>query len=343
MKAIQIVEIGKPLQRRELPLPKPGPGEIRVKVQAAGICHSDAHYRSGTGRVAFLPMTPGHEIAGVVDQLGTGVDGVRVGERVALHYLLTCGRCDYCSRGLEQFCTSVRMLGKDAPGGYAEYVVAAARNAIPVADGVSMAEAAIMMCSSATAFHALHQARLRAGESVAVFGAGGLGLSAVQLARACGAGAVFAVDIDPAKLQAAAAHGAIAIDPANGAPERQLRDATQGRGVDVALEFAGLPVTQQQAVAVLAVHGRVALAGISRAPFAVDSYAHVINREACIVGVSDHLRSELVTLMEFTRRGVLDLKSVIADRLGLDAAAINDRLDALSAFHGRSRSVIELA
>lgn len=343
MEAVQIVAIGKPLQRRELPVPEPGPGEIRVKVQAAGICHSDAHYRDGTGHVAFLPMTPGHEIAGVVDQLGAGVDGVRVGERVALHYLLTCGRCDYCSRGLEQFCTSVRMLGKDAPGGYAEYVVAAARNAIPVAEGVSVAEAAIMMCSSATAFHALRQARLQAGESVAVFGAGGLGLSAVQLARACGASAVFAVDIDPAKLRAAAAYGAIPIDPAKGAPETQLRDATQGRGVDVALEFAGLPVTQQQAVAALAVHGRVALAGISRAPFAVDSYAHVINREACIVGVSDHLRSELVTLMEFTRRGLLDLKSVIADRLPLDAASINGRLDALSVFHGRSRSVIEVA
>jgi len=342
MYAVQIVDIGKPLQGRELPMPEPEPGEIRVKVQAAGICHSDAHYRDGTGHVAFLPMTPGHEIAGVVDQLGAGVDGIRVGERVALHYLLTCGRCDYCHRGLEQFCTSGRMLGKDAPGGYAEYVVAAARNAIPVVDGVSLAEAAIMMCSSATAFHALRQAGLQAGESVAVFGAGGLGLSAVQLARACGAGAVFAVDIEPAKLRAAAAYGAIPIDPANGAPETQLRNATQGRGVDVALEFAGLPVTQQQAVAALAVHGRVALAGISRATFAVDSYAHVINREACIVGVSDHLRSELVTLMEFTRRGVLDLKSVITDRLVLDAGEINRRLDALATFHGQTRSVIEL-
>lgn len=342
MYAIQIIDIGQPLQGREVPLPEPGPGEIRVRVRAAGICHSDAHYRDGTGHVAFLPMTPGHEIAGVVDQLGTGVDGVRVGQPVALHYLLTCGHCEYCRRGLEQFCTSVRMLGKDAPGGYAEYVVAQARNAIPVADGVSMAEAAIMMCSSATALHALHQARLRPGDSVAVFGVGGLGLSAVQLARACGAGAVFAVDVDPAKLGAAQAYGAIAIDPAAGAPEVQLREATQGRGVDVALEFAGLPLTQQQAVAALAVHGRVALAGITRTPFAVDSYAQVINREACIVGVSDHLRGELPTLMEFTRRGALDLESVIADRLALDAGPVNRRLDALAAFHGHTRSVIEL-
>jgi len=343
MRAVQIVGIGKPLQLRELPPPEPGPGEIRVKVQAAGICHSDAHYRDGTASLAFLPMTPGHEIAGVVDKLGPGVDAPRLGERVALHYLLTCGRCDCCSRGLEQFCSSGRMLGKDTHGGYAEFVVAAARNAIPVADAVSMAEAAIMMCSSATAFHALRQARIGPGDSVAVFGAGGLGMSAVQLALASGAGAVFAVDVDAAKLEAAAAYGAVAVDPADGAPETQLREATHGRGVDVALEFAGLPVTQQQAVAALAVHGRAALAGISRAPFAVDSYATVINREVTIVGVSDHLRSELVTLMEFARRGLLDLKSVIADRLALDAQQINRRLDALSAFHGRTRSVIEMA
>lgn len=340
MRTVQIVEIGKPLQLREIPQPEPGPGEIRIKVQAAGICHSDAHYRDGTGSVAFLPITPGHEVAGAIDRLGARVTGLNVGDRVALHYLFTCGQCDYCARGLEQFCRSGRMLGKDVNGGYAEYVVAPARNAIPIAAGISAAEAAIMMCSSGTAFHALRQARMTVGDRVAVFGVGGLGISAVQLARACGAAAVFAVDVDSEKLQAAAAYGAQPINPADGAPDQQLRAATHGAGVDVALEFAGLPITQQQAVASLAVHGRVALAGISRAPFAVDSYATVINREASIIGVSDHLRGELVTLMEFTRRGVLDLKSVIADRLPLDANEINHRLDALTRFHGHTRSVI---
>ncbi len=340
MRAVQIVEIGKPLQLREIAQPEPGPGEIRIRVQAAGICHSDVHYRDGTASVAFLPITPGHEVAGVVDKLGASVTSVAVGDRVALHYLFTCGQCDYCARGLEQFCTTGRMLGKHVNGGYAEYMVAPARNAIPVADAVSAPAAAIMMCSSATAFHALRKARMSAGDRVAVFGVGGLGMSAVQLARACGAAEVFAVDVDTEKLEAAAAYGARPINPADGASDVQLRKNTHGRGVDVALEFAGLPLTQQQAVASLAVHGRVALAGISRAPFAVDSYATVINREAEIIGVSDHLHSELVTLMEFTRRGLLDLESVIADRLPLDAAQINRRLDALAGFHGRTRSVI---
>lgn len=232
------------------------------------------------------------------------------------------------------------MVGKHANGGYAEYAIAPARNAIPIADSVSPVAAAIMMCSTATAFHALRKARMSAGDRVAVFGAGGLGMSAIQLARACGAAEVFAVDIDAAKLDAAEAYGARPIDPARGTPERQLRDLTRGRGVDVALEFAGLPATQAQAVASLAVQGRAAMAGISASPFEVHSYQTLINREAEIVGVSDHLRGELVTLMDFAARGLLDLESVIADRVALDADQINGRLDSLAAFRGATRSVI---
>lgn len=340
MRAVQIVELGKPLQVCDVPMPEPGPGEVRVRIEAAGICHSDAHYRAGTASVARRPITPGHEIAGTVDKCGPGVADVAPGQRVALHYLVTCGRCEYCRRGQEQFCTSVQMLGKHRDGGYAESIAVPAANAVPVPDGVSAAAAAIMMCSSSTAFHALRKARIAAGDRVAVFGAGGLGMSAVQLARICGAREVFAVDVDPGKLAAAARYGARPIDPAEGAPDAQIRAATHGRGVDVALEFAGLPITQQQALASLAVWGRLALAGISGAPFAVDAYGSVINREAEIIGVSDHLRGELVTLMEFTRRGQLDLEGVIADRVPLDAAAINQRLDALARFHGRPRSVI---
>lgn len=103
MRSVQIVELGKPLQLRQTALPEPGPGEIRVRVEAAGICHSDLHYRDGVASVAKLPITPGHEIAGRVDALGEGVTELAIGDRVALHYLVSCGRCDACARGLEQF------------------------------------------------------------------------------------------------------------------------------------------------------------------------------------------------------------------------------------------------
>jgi len=340
MKAVQIVAIGKPLESREIARPAPGPGEVLVKVSAAGICHSDAHYRAGTSDVGFLPITPGHEVAGVVAELGSGVDGISVGNRVALHYLFTCGHCEYCTSGLEQFCRTGKMVGKHLNGGYAEYVIAPARNAIRIGDSVSDAAAAIMMCSSATAFHALSKTRMSPGDSVAVFGAGGLGMSAIQLARAFGASDVFAVDIDSGKLKDAERYGARPIDPTDGAPEVQIRDMTAGRGVDVALEFAGLPVTQEQAILSLGVQGRVALAGIGSRPFTVAGYPTLINREVEIVGVSDHLRSELVILMDFAQRGLLDLESVVTDRIGLDAAQINSRLDALAEFHGKTRTVI---
>lgn len=340
MKAVQLVQVGKPLELREVPLPEPRPDEIRVKVLAAGICRSDAHYRAGTASVGALPLTLGHEIAGVVDAIGTAVDTLSVGDRVALHYLITCGRCDYCVRGLEQFCEHGRMVGKHVDGGYAEYVIAPAHNAIAVPATVSAAAAAIMMCSTATAFHALRKARLAPGDDVAIFGTGGLGMSAIQLARACGAGTVFAVDIDSAKLEAARRHGAQPVDAAQGDAVRQLQALTRGRGVDVALEFAGTSATQEQAVASLAVHGRAAMAGISAVPFAVQGFPTLINREAEIIGISDHLRSELRTLMDIARRGSLDLDGIIDDRIPLHADQINQRLDALAAFRGRTRSVI---
>lgn len=340
MHALQIVQQGHLLELRDVATPEPGADEVLIRVEAAGMCHSDAHYRSGTASVARVPITPGHEIAGRIAKLGRDVPSLKVGERVALHYLVTCGQCDYCRRGLEQFCIRGQMLGKHRDGGYAEYVVAPARNAIPVAESVSSAAAAIMMCSSGTAFHALRMARMAAGDRVAIFGIGGLGMSALQLARISGAAEVFAIDIDADKRQTAERLGAHAIDPADGPVERQLRKLTGGYGVDVALEFAGRPVTQQQAVAVLAVHGRAALAGISGTPFSVDSFATVINHEATIVGVSDHLRSELVTLMGFAARGLLDLEGVITDRVPLDATIVNQRLDALARFHGQSRTVI---
>jgi propanol-preferring alcohol dehydrogenase len=340
MRAVQLVATGQPLELREVERPEPGPGEIRVRVLAAGICHSDAHYRAGTAGVAFLPITLGHEIAGEVDALGPGVDRVAVGDRVAVHYLFTCGDCEYCIQGLEQFCGKGRMVGKHAHGGYAEYVVAPARNAIPIAQSVSPQVAAIMMCSTSTAFHALNKARVAAGDRVAVFGAGGLGMSAIQLAQACGAAQVFAVDVDSAKLVAARGYGAVPVDARQRPADKQLLDLTAGRGVDVALEFTGVPEVQTQAVGALAVQGRLALAGITATPFAVPSYPTVIGREVEIVGVSDHRRSELVTLMGFAERGVLDLESVITDQAPLDAGAINERLDALAEFRGRTRSVI---
>src|SRR5204863_5501449 len=157
---------------------------------------------------------------------------------------------------------------------------------------------AVIMCSSATALHALRKSRLRGGETVAVFGAGGLGMSAVQIARALGALDVYAVDINPAKLRLAEKYGAIAVDASSGDPVARIREMTAGRGVDVSLELIGLPSTMQQAVRCLAPMGRTVIGGITNKPLQLDTYREVLGPEAEIIGTNDHLLSELPLLIE---------------------------------------------
>ncbi len=340
MKAIRLVEVGRPLELQEVPVPTLQAHDALVRVRAAGICHSDAHYRAGTSPAGPLPITLGHEIAGVVEAVGPGVTALVPGERVCVHYLATCGECYYCSRGSEQFCRSGAMLGKHRDGGYAEYVVAPARSLVRLPAEIPFEQGAVLMCSSATALHALRKGRLAPGETVAVFGAGGLGMSAVQLARALGALDVYAVDIDGDKLALASRFGAVPIDANRNDPVAEIARLTGGRGVDVALELVGLPETMGQAVRALAVMGRAVLAGISARPLAVDTYRDLLGREGEVIGTSDHLRHELPLLLELARRRALDLSPVVARTVPLDATAVNEALDALDTFKSAVRTVI---
>lgn len=341
MKAVRMVAPRAPLALCEVPVPTVGAGDVRVRVQAAGICHSDAHYRAGTSRVEPLPMTLGHEVAGVVERVGEQVQHLKAGDRVCLHYMVTCGHCAYCNEGQEQFCTSGTMIGKYRDGGYAEYISVPARSVFVLPDAISFEAGAVMMCSSATSFHALHKARLKPGETVAVFGVGGLGMSAVQLAFAMGALQVYAVDINAARLALAGHFGALPVNALEGDPAEQIRELTHGRGVDVAIEVIGLPQTMRQAVLSLAVQGRAALAGITRKSFEVAPYDELINREAEIIGVSDHLAQELPLLLELARLGRLDLSQVVTRAIPLDADAINAALDNLDQFGEGVRVVIK--
>ncbi|MEJ2209031.1 MAG: zinc-binding dehydrogenase [Anaerolineae bacterium] len=340
MKAVRLVEIGKPLEMFDIPVPAAGPGQVLVQVKAAGICHSDVHYRAGKSAVGPLPQTLGHEVAGVVAQVGPGVPDLKPGDRVCLHYLLTCGQCHYCRTDREQFCPQGRMIGKHVDGGYAEYIAVPARNAVPLPPEVPFEQGAVAMCSSSTSFHALRKSRLRAGETVAVYGAGGLGMSAIQLARAMGALQVYAVDISAEKLALAEEFGAVGIDASQGNPVAQIRDLTGGRGVDVALEVIGLRQTMEQAVQSLAIEGRAVLAGIAEHPFAIDSYRDLLGREAEVIGSSDHLLWELRILVEFLRQGRLDLSHVVTRTVPLEAEPINEVMDALERFGGQVRTVI---
>ncbi|MDQ3705364.1 MAG: zinc-binding dehydrogenase [Chloroflexota bacterium] len=340
MRAVRLVEVRGPLQAQDIPVPTITDGEVLIRVRAAGICHSDVHYRAGTSPVQPLPRTLGHEVAGVVEQVGERVTTVKVGDRVCVHYVLSCGQCHYCSAGHEQFCVRYKMVGRHADGGYAEYIAVPERNAVPLPDEVPFEHGAVLMCSSATSFHALRKSRLRAGEMVAVFGVGGLGISAVQLAFAFGAMEVYAVDINQDKLTLAGKYGATPVNATSTDPVAEIRQLTGGRGVDVALELIGLPRTMQQAVQSLAFVGRAVVAGISKEPLEVDTYNDLLGKEAEIIGTNDHLLSELPLLLELARRGKLDLSEAVTRTVPLAAGAINQVMDNLEHFRSDVRTVI---
>lgn len=341
MNAIQMVGTGQPLALREVSLPVPGPGDVVVEVRAAGICRSDAHYRAGVSPVRTLPMTLGHEVAGVVVAVADDVQSPRLGDRVCLHYLVTCGTCRYCVDGREQFCVQGAMIGKDRDGGFAEAIVVPARNAVPLPDEIPFAHGAVLMCSSATAYHALRLAETGDGDTVAIFGAGGLGLSAIQLARLLGASLVLAVDIVKEKLDQAEAAGAVAIDGAALDPIGEIRRLTGGDGVSVALELAGSPRTTSQAIRSLRPQGKAIIVGINRKPFEIDPYSDLLAREARIIGCSDHLLTELEPLLEMARSGALDLRRAVTRTVPFDAVRVNEVLDELEAGTGHVRTVIE--
>ena len=332
MKAVRMIEVGQPLQIQEIPVPAVGERDILVRVRAAGVCHSDAHYRAGRSPVRPLPMTLGHEIAGVVEQVGPQVTDVKVGDRVCLHYNITCGNCYHCSTGNEQFCGKGLMLGHYTNGGYAEYIAVPARNAVVLPDEIPFEQGATLMCASATSFHALRKSRLKAGETAAVFGVGGLGMSAIQLAKAFGALDVFAIDINEGKLKLATHYGAIPVNAKQVAPVTEIRGLTHGKGVDVALELIGLPQTMRQAVQCLGILGRAVIAGISDKPLEIDTYRELLGKEVEIIGSNDHLLQELPLLVEMARRKVLDTSRVVTRTVPLDADAIDQTLDALEQF-----------
>jgi 2-desacetyl-2-hydroxyethyl bacteriochlorophyllide A dehydrogenase len=338
MRALQIQAVGEPLVEVVLPDPAPGDADVVVRVERAGICRSDVHYRAGTRAVPALPLVPGHEIAGSVVAVGSRVERGLVGRRVCVHYLVTCGVCDRCVRGAEPFCRTGQMVGLDRAGGYAELVAVPARNVHLVPEGVDTAVAAIMMCSTATSFHALRRSGLEPGESVAVFGTGGLGMSAVKLAGLMGASEVYAVDVNSARLGVAERLGAVPIDGADD-PVGAIR-ALSGDGVDVALELVGDAEVMRSVVGVLAPAGRAVAVGITHDEFGLDPFRDLVLREAEIRGASDHLAGEISELLDLAGSGALDLADLVTNTIPLEAGIVNDALDHLAGFGDGVRTVI---
>lgn len=253
----------RPLEIQERPVPEPGPGQILVRIEASGLCHTDIHAARGEWPVKPVPpFVPGHEGVGIVEKLGVGVTAHGVGERVALPWLgYACGTCSYCVSGWETLCEAQLNTGYAIDGGHAEYAVADARFAVRVPDGVDPLDAAPLTCAGVTTYKAVKVAGVRPGERVAIFGIGGLGHLAQQYAQLFG-GETVAVDVVPAKLDLAVELGAGAVvDAAVADPASEIQKLG---GADVAVVLAAQPEVLEQAHASLRRGGRLVLVSLPK-------------------------------------------------------------------------------
>ena len=307
MRAIELPAVGAPLRPTRRPVPEPGPGEVRVRIEACGVCGSDVFLQKGGfgDKVAF-PVIPGHEAAGVVDALGDGVAEVRPGDQVALYYITVPGGDAWAAHGRPNISPYVTRMGVDVDGAFAEHVLRPVAALIRPRAPVPPPVLAVLTDAVATPLHGLKRVgRLQAGETLVVLGVGGLGSNAVQLGKAFGA-RVIAVTRSPAKLALARALGADETVPADeGDPVAAVKALTGGHGPDVVIQCVGSAAVDEQAIAMGGPGGRVVLIGSSLDPFrarAVD----IFWRELAVLGsrgfVPDDIRDAIDLYLDGTLR-----------------------------------------
>ena len=260
MKAAVVPMFKAPLEIRDVDVPRPGPGQVLVRIEASGLCHTDIHAAHGDWPVKpKLPLVPGHEGVGHVTELGDGVTDLAVGDRVALPWLaLACGRCRYCVAGHETYCQTPQYMGYTIDGGYAEYALGYASHVVRVPDGVDSVDAAPLTCAGVTTYAALKSAAPQPNETVMVVGIGGLGHLGLQYGKVFGCRTI-AVDVEDDKLALAAELGADHVVDARGDQAAQVAAAG---GADIALVTVPSPQAMAAAHAALNPTGRLVIVGL---------------------------------------------------------------------------------
>lgn len=318
MKAARLHAPGSPMSIDLVPVPRPASGQVLVKVLACGLCGSDVHMWHGRVPVGKTPIVLGHEIAGAISTSGDAVGGWREGDLVIVRAGAGCGRCPYCTAGRDNLCPQQRVLGMDEDGGFAQYVVAPTSSLVPLPPSMPPEVGAILTDAVATPYHALtERGRLKRGESVVVFGAGGVGAHAVLLAKALGASPVVAVDIRPAALARAKALGADEAVPADDAPAKAVQRITGG--ADLALDCVGKPESIAQAVRSLKPGGRAVVVGMGQQPISLPPPALFAWREHSLIGSFGSTSADLDAVISMTLEGQLDLSQSITGRVPLSA------------------------
>jgi propanol-preferring alcohol dehydrogenase len=318
MKAMKLVEFGKPLQMVESELLPLLDDNVLVKVEACGVCHSDLHAVDGliSDRSIRLPITLGHEVAGKVEAKGRSVTEFEVGDRVVVYPSIGCGVCRFCEAGLDNLCEKAKLLGLDIDGGYAEYVVVPNQRYIVKYDGLKPEEAGVLACSGITALQALKQAQIKPDEIVVIIGAGGLGGMAIQLAKSLTASTIVVLDIDDKKLTYARNLGAdYTINPACKDVPAVLNEVFKGKRANAIIDFVGSTETIETALKIIGKGGRLVAIGLfggllkMQIPFLTTM---AINIKGSVLGTLTDLRE----MIHLASRGIV--KPVISASFRLD-------------------------
>jgi S-(hydroxymethyl)glutathione dehydrogenase / alcohol dehydrogenase len=331
-------EFGKPLVIETIEVLPPGPGEIKVRVVACAICHSDIFYAEGAwgGR---LPAVYGHEASGVIEEVGSGVDGLRPGDHVVVTLIRSCGHCHYCAQGAPVTCEARFPLDDAGPlrasdgsgivqglrtGAFAEYVVVDASQAVVIPDEVPFESASLLACGVITGFGAVvNTANMRPGANAVVIGAGGVGLNAIQAAAHCGARTIVAMDIVESKLAVARRFGAThALNPVSVDAKEAVRDVTDGRGADFVFVTVGARAAFDQSLQLLSRAGTLVLVGMPASGVMTEiDPGHIANENHRILGSkmgSARIAVDIPYLVSLYRQGRLKLDELITGRYPLE-------------------------
>jgi len=302
MRAVVVSRYGGSLEATTRPMPRTAPGEVLVRVRASGLCSTDLHLLSGRQPLGELPRIVGHELAGDVVEVGSGVTQWRNGDRVTAAIDVTCGRCRHCLSGSTQRCRTMTRIGFERDGGHADYVAVPAANLVALPGEIAYEAAAILPDAVACMYHSLvHQGSVGIGQRVLILGVGGLGIHGVQIAKSAGAD-VIATSRRPQRLALAVQYGAVAVDTERESLEEAVATLTDGEGMDIVVDNIGTRDSVRQGLALLRPGGKFLVVAYLDETFEIASLPF-FKAERQMIGCRGSTKQDLIDVVELVRTG----------------------------------------
>lgn len=340
MQSARFTEVNEPLKIEQIPVPNIKEDEVLVQVKAVGLCGSDIHIAfEGVTPTSYQPITLGHESSGIIAAKGSHVKKWNVFDRVAIKPFIFCGSCHNCIAGHSEVCIDRKVIGIHLDGALAEYIAIPEKNLIHLPEEIPFDVGAIITDAIATPFHAMvERAKLKPGESIVIYGAGGLGLHAVQIASLVGATDIIVVDIRQDQLKRAKELGAThVINPFEKNPVEEIKEKTNGLGVDLVAEFIGLQKTIEEATHLVKVGGRVVVAGLGEEPIKLAAPTEFVRKQITFLGSYGFSKNTIRKLVDLVKNDKLRLDNSITHRFTL-----NEVNQGLRYLHGKIENPIRI-